>query len=168
MSAAVFVDTNILLYSRSASASHKQQVAEEWLSRLWREGRGRTSQQVLSEFYSVATRKPTVGLPSDEAWRVVELLQDWEPLPLTSALLQQARQIERRYRINWWDSLIVAAAQHQDCELLLTEDLQHGMEFGSTRVFNPFRAGVSDVSGRYDVPAPAPRHRPRGRPRKVA
>lgn len=168
MSAAVFVDTNILLYSRSQEEHLKQRIAHEWVTRLWRDGRGRISVQVLNEFYQLAIRKTDTGISSEEAWRTVETLLNWEPLPITADLMSQGRQIERRYRISWWDSLIVAAAQRQDCEWLLTEDLQHGMEFGSTRVLNPFRAGVSDDSGRYEVGAPVPRHRSRGRPRKVA
>ncbi len=45
------------------------------------------------------------------------------------ALLQRGRVIEIRYKLNWWDSLIVAAAQLQDCTVLYTEDLQHGATF---------------------------------------
>jgi predicted nucleic acid-binding protein len=167
MTAVLFVDTNVFIYTRSQQALPKQQIAQDWVERLWREGRGRTSIQVLNEFYWVATRKADVGIPSGEAWRTVATLLNWDPLPITAELMDHARQVELRYHISWWDSLVVAAAQRQDCEILLTEDLQHGMEFGATRVLNPFRPGVSEDSGRYAVPS-VPRHRPRGRPRKAA
>jgi predicted nucleic acid-binding protein len=36
-------------------------------------------------------------------------------------------------------ALIVAAALDAGCELLFTEDLQHGHQFGSVTVQNPFR-----------------------------
>jgi hypothetical protein len=48
--------------------------------------------------------------------------------------LGRARDIELRYKISWWDSMIVAAAQLQDCVLLLTEDLQDGSAFGAVTV----------------------------------
>ena len=42
--------------------------------------------------------------------------------------------------ISHWDALIVAAALHQGCETLLSEDLQHGQIIEGVRVVNPFRA----------------------------
>jgi predicted nucleic acid-binding protein len=36
--------------------------------------------------------------------------------------------------------MIVAAAQTSGAKELLTEDLQHGQDYGGIRVFNPFRA----------------------------
>ena len=40
--------------------------------------------------------------------------------------------------MNYWDALMVAAAQHQGCTILLTEDLQHDQRIGEVRVVNPF------------------------------
>jgi len=37
-------------------------------------------------------------------------------------------------KLSWWDAMIVAAAQLQDCVLLLTEDLQDGAAFGGAGV----------------------------------
>jgi predicted nucleic acid-binding protein len=34
--------------------------------------------------------------------------------------------VQQRYRLSWWDSLIVAAAQLQACSLLLSEDTANG------------------------------------------
>ncbi len=81
--------------------------------------------------------------------------------------------MENRYRINWWDSLIVAAAQLQDCTTLLTEGLQDGMNFDGVRVRNPFLSGVAEeLAGYVADPRPAsrvnPRHRGRGRPKRQA
>jgi predicted nucleic acid-binding protein len=46
--------------------------------------------------------------------------------------------LQSRYRLSWYDSLIVAAAIQAQCKLLLTEDLQHGQRFGDLRIENPF------------------------------
>jgi hypothetical protein len=76
-----------------------------------------------------------------------------------------ARDIERRYRIGWWDAMIVAAARAQHCNILLSEDLQHGMLFGELRVLDPFRSTVEESTADYPSPLQSrPRHRPRGRP----
>jgi predicted nucleic acid-binding protein len=47
-------------------------------------------------------------------------------------------RIQDRYRLSWYDSLIVSAAQHGGCKILYSEDLQHGQQFGAVTVKNPF------------------------------
>jgi len=61
MSASVFVDTNVLVYARDLRERSKQPVAARWIAQLWRERSGRTSAQVLSEFYVTVTRKLKPG-----------------------------------------------------------------------------------------------------------
>ena len=57
MTVPVFVDTNVLLYARDVGEPHKQPRAAAWLEWLWRQQLGRTSVQVLSEYYVNVTRK---------------------------------------------------------------------------------------------------------------
>ena len=167
MIAPVFVDTNVLLYARDASEPVKQPLAAAWLAWLWRERAGRTGIQVLSEYYVNATRKLRPGLPPDDAWYDVRALMAWRPQPLDRAVLDSGRELERRYRLSWWDSLIVAAAQQQGCTVLLSEDLQDGMMLGQVTVRSPFTLQAGEPTSRYAVaPGAASRHRPRGRPSK--
>jgi len=167
MTAPVFVDTNVFLYARDAGEPRKQPRAAEWLAHLWRERLGRTSLQVLSEYYVNVTRKLDPGLPAAEAWDDVTALFAWQPHPVDASLMQRAREIERRYRLSWWDSLVVAAAQLQDCALLLTEDLQDGATFGSVTVRSPFALSANEPAARYEAgPAARSRHPPRGRPKR--
>jgi predicted nucleic acid-binding protein len=166
---AAFVDTNVLVYARDASEPHKQPLAAQWIARLWREQTGRTSMQVLNECYVTLTRKLKPGLKADVAWEEVMLFLAWEPQTVDRELLLRAREVERRYGLSWWDCMIVAAAQLQECQTLLTEDLQDGMIFGSVTVRNPFAARVAEDPAPYQVSPPVlRRHRPRGRPRRVA
>ena len=167
MSAAVFVDTNVLVYARDASEPLKQPAAAHWIERLWIEQRGRTGIQVLNEYYVTVTRKLDPGLAPDDAWADVRALLAWEPQPVDRDLLLRARDVEHRYALNWWDAMIVAAAQLQNCALLLTEDLQDGLRCDGVTVCNPFGTEVANEEARYvATPAPASRHRPRGRPRR--
>ena len=168
MSAAVFVDTNIFVYACDATETVKQPIAARYLEELWSEHRGRTSVQVLNELYVTITRKLDPGLEPVEAWDLVRELLAWEPQEVTGHLMLRAREIEERYSTSWWDSLVVAAAESQDCSLLLTEDLQDGMIFGSVTVRNPFVARTSERPVRYAAPMPrVSRHRPRGRPKAL-
>jgi predicted nucleic acid-binding protein len=166
MSAVVFVDTNVFIYARDASEKTKQAAAASWIHELWLEQRGRTSTQVLSEFYTTVTGKLEPGLDRDEAWQDVLALCAWEPQPIDRDLLTSAREVERRFVLSWRDSLIVAAAQAQGCSILLSEDLQDRMVFDQTTVVNPFATGVAEAAESYaNAPAkPVSRHRSRGRP----
>lgn len=169
MTARIFVDTNVVVYARDSSEGAKSTIAAEWIARLWRDQSGRTSIQVLNELYVTLTRKLKPGMPADDAWQDVQALMAWDPQPLDRDLLLRAREIERRYRLGWWDSMVVAAAELQECEMLLTEDLQHGMRFDRVRVQNPFKIAVEEPRAAYPIgDTPPSRHRSRGRPRKRA
>jgi predicted nucleic acid-binding protein len=169
---AVFVDTNVLVYLRDVEDFVKRSIANEWFETLWREQTGRTSMQVLNEYYVVTTRKRESSLDAlrtpDEAWDDVQLLMSWKPQVTDAELLHVAREIQQRYPINWWDALVVGAAQLQQCGLLLTEDLQDGMMFGTVTVKNPFKMRVSEPRAAYGVAmAASPRHPRRGRPTRA-
>jgi predicted nucleic acid-binding protein len=169
MTAAVFVDTNVFIHARDSREPRKQRIAASWIQHLWQVQAGRTSVQVLSEYYVNVTRRLPLRLSPDEAWDDVQTLLAWNPQAVDRHVLEAAREIERRYRLHWWDSQIVAAADMQGCTLLLTEDLQDGASYGGVTVRSPFTLAVSEAASAYAAtPAPASRHRPRGRPRKVA
>jgi predicted nucleic acid-binding protein len=167
MTAAVFVDTNVLVYARDASEPEKQPAAARWLEQLWIEQRGRTGVQVLNEYYVTVTRKLEPGMAPDEAWEDVQALLAWEPQAVDADLLRLAHGIERRHGLSWWDAMIVAAAQLQNCALLLTEDLQDGWSCGGVTVCSPFNTQIANEPARYlTTPAPVSRHRRPGRPRR--
>lgn len=162
-----FVDANVFLYTQDRRDLAKHQRAEQWLDSLWRSSLGRTSIQALSEFYAVSTRK--FGVPPHITWVEVARYFPWDPQPIDEEVLRAGREIELRYKLSWWDSMIVAAAQLQDCVLLLTEDLQDGAVFGAVTVRSPFTLEVREAAAHYTVePSRPPAHRPRGRPRRVA
>src|SRR5437899_5449232 len=167
MTGPVFVDTNVFVYTRDAGEPVKQPRAIAWLERLWREQLGRTSVQILSEYYVTVTRKLDPGLPPDDAWDDVSALFTWRPQPIDEALLQRGRDIERRHRLSWWDSLVVGAAQLQGCALLLSEDLQDGGVYGGVTVRNPFMLEVSEPAATYAVAVTARGHPLRGRPKRA-
>ncbi len=138
MTAPVFVDTNILVYSRDARDADKQARAHRWLTRLWEEETGRLSSQVLHEYYVTVTQKLKPGLTTNEARRDVRALLPWLINVHPGALLDAAWALQDR-RLSFWDALIVGAAQAGNCGYLLTEDLNEGQEFDGVRVVSPFR-----------------------------
>lgn len=165
MTALTFVDANVLVYARDKREAMKQPIARQWLELLWRERTGRTSTQVLNECYVTLTRKLVTGLSSDAAWDYVHELFAWMPQPIDLDVVLRAREVQQRHSLSWWDSLIVGAAQAQNCNLLLTEDLQDRAVYGGVTVRNPFTLGVSEAAAEYAIePAAARPYRSRGRP----
>ena len=80
--------------------------------------------------------------------------------------MKEAREVQQRHRLSWWDSTVVAAARLQGCVVLLTEDLQDGAMLGTLAVRSPFTLDVRQPTAGYQVqPLRASPHRPRGRPR---
>jgi predicted nucleic acid-binding protein len=168
MTARIFVDTNVFVYAKQAREPVKQPLAARWLERLWSDQTGRTSVQVLNEYYTTLTRKIKPAVPAADAWDDVKNLIAWNPQAMDLELLHRGREVEQRYRSSWWDSLIIAAAQLQNCALLLTEDLQDRSVYGGVTVRNPFTCGVSEDLAPYDAePVPVHSHPRRGRPRRV-
>ncbi len=59
--------------------------------------------------------------------------------PVTAGTVRDAMAIGLRYGINHWDALIVAAAIDSGCDILYSEDMQHGQIFDDRlTVVNPF------------------------------
>jgi predicted nucleic acid-binding protein len=145
MTARVFVDTNVLIYQLDQREPDKQVRARDWLDYLWAVHAGRTSFQVLQEFYVTATRKLEPGLDPEAARKMVRALWAWQPVAVNERLFAVAWSIQDRFRLSWWDALIVSAARSAECPYLLTEDLQHGQDLGGVRVINPFQTSPEEL-----------------------
>jgi predicted nucleic acid-binding protein len=139
----VFVDSNVLIYAVDESDHKKHEAARLWRSELWKSRRGRISFQVLQEFYANVDRK----WPDARAQVQTEIrsLMAWRPVGLSGDILETAWRIQARYKISFWDSLIVSAAKAASCRYLLTEDLQEGQELDGVVVVNPFRNDADHI-----------------------
>jgi predicted nucleic acid-binding protein len=143
MSGEFFLDSNVFIYTFDDTAPHKQQVAQELVTRALRDGSGAISHQVVQEVLNVLTRKLLVPMSSDDAMRYLMLtLEPLWKVGVGAALFQSALSIQTRYRFGFHDSLIVAAALTADCAVLYSEDLQHGQRIEGLTVENPFRQCV--------------------------
>jgi len=131
-----FVDTNILVYAadETVESSRKREIARD----LLRTPGLRLSVQVLNEFIASARNPKKLDL----SW---EAEQDWlsywlrmPAAPVTLGLFNEALRIHEGYRFSHWDSLILAAALASKCQVLYTEDLQHGQIIEGLEIINPF------------------------------
>ncbi|MET0383484.1 MAG: PIN domain-containing protein [Burkholderiaceae bacterium] len=138
---AVFVDTNVLIHGEDGASAEKHARANAWLAALWQRRLGRLSTQVLNEFYINVTQKAEPAMPPGDARAEVRRYQRWQPWAIDHATVESAWSVESRFGFNYWDSLIVAAAQAQGCRFLLSEGLQHAQQIDSVQVLNPFLVG---------------------------
>jgi predicted nucleic acid-binding protein len=138
MSGRCFVDTNILIYAHDVSLDPKHHRARELIEQLWATGNGVLSTQVLQEFAYIIRRKPKQPLSIDDTLRVVRDYLHWHVVINTPSSVVDAMGLELRYRLSFWDALILSAAQFANAEILYTEDLSHGQRYGSVHAVNPF------------------------------
>ena len=140
MSGKCFVDTNILVYSRDSTEPAKQRMAKQWLTHLWQQEAGRINTQVMNEYYVTVTQKLKPGLSKDQARADLRALAVWQPLEISTHLIESAWDVQDQYEYSWWDSLVIASALFLDCQYLLSEDMQHEQSLGSLKIINPFLA----------------------------
>jgi len=137
MSDRCFVDTNILVYAHDRSAGAKHQRAQILLEKLWDSGQGVLSTQVLQELCINLRRKVSHPLPLEEVRLLIRDYSTWEVVTNTPESILQALDIELRYKISFWDALILQAAENSGASVLYSEDLATGQHYGAIRVVNP-------------------------------
>jgi predicted nucleic acid-binding protein len=143
MTAPVFVDTNVLVYCFDTANPAKLQAAREWRAALWKNRFGRISFQILQELYWTGTQK--WPLLRKEIQAEIRDLLEWHPVVINSDILEHSWEVQTRYKISFWDSLIVSAAKAASCRYLLTEDLQEGQKMDGVLVVNPFRSSPHEI-----------------------
>ncbi len=133
-----FVDTNILVYAHDRQAGRKHATASEHIRALWEERRGVLSTQVLQEFFVNLTRKTSAPPPAGAAKRIIQNYLAWPVVVNDGRAILEAIDLQGRFRLSFWDALIVQAALSAGCATLLSEDLNPGQQYESLRVVNPF------------------------------
>jgi predicted nucleic acid-binding protein len=132
-----FVDTNILIYAHDRSAGVKHERARELIEKLWTNGQGVLSTQVLQEFCVNLRRKVARPLAVDEIRRLVNDYMSWEIVVNSAEAVIQALEIEIRHKTSFWEALILQAAEQSGAAVLYSEDLAAGQSYGTVRVVNP-------------------------------
>ena len=130
-----FVDTNVLLYLLSDDV-RKKSISKELLLQY-----PVISLQVINELSNVCLRK--FKLSSEQLLLALNGIERFTKISQSSiSTTRKAIQLQSRYRLQYYDSLIVAAALESDCNVLYSEDMQHGLVIDQRlSIVNPF---VSD------------------------
>lgn len=132
-----FVDTNVLLYAVSTAPEErgKAEIARALLD----ETDLVLSTQVLQEFYVRATRPSRADpLPHELAVALIDSWLRYKIVEISASLVLSALASRARWEISYWDAAIVEAARLGGCAVLVSEDLQDGMDFAGVRIEDPF------------------------------
>lgn len=139
MNGRFFLDTNIFVYSFDKAASGKARVAARLVRTAIENGKGVISFQVVQEFLNVALRRFAKPMSaSDAAQYLAAILRPLWTVQPSASLLTEGLRLYDEHHLGWYDSLIVAAALESECEILYSEDLQHGRRFEDLQIKNPF------------------------------
>lgn len=141
-----FIDTNVLLYTIDNSNPVKQSLAIDAVAQASMRGSVAISTQVLVEFFNISTSKLKPGLTHKAASDMLERLCEFEVVSSTGQGVLDATKLVQRYKLQWWDALILEAAVRAGADILLSEDGQHGQRFGKLVVHNPFLPQTTTVA----------------------
>lgn len=139
MSDRFFLDTNVFVYSFDRTAPAKAEMAAQLIRKALTTQKGIVSYQVVQEFFNVALRRFSQPMQPAEAEQYLRtVFQPLLSVHSSQALYAEALHLHAQSRLSWYDSLVVCSAIQAGCEILFTENLQHGQRFGALQVMNPF------------------------------
>ena len=133
----VFVDTSVFVYADDAAEPTRRQQARDWLAHLWATRMGRTSTQVLSEYYVCVTQRIQPGLVQGDARAKLRRYQQWQPWVTDHQTVETAWGLEVRLQVDYWQALILASAMHGGCDAVLSDALPLA-RYDQLEVINPF------------------------------
>jgi len=136
----IAVDTNILVYAerleRAAADATKIERTGRMIARI-DPSTLIVPAQVLGELYNVLTRRGAVA-PRAARQAVEEWAELGQVVATNADLVNAATDLAARHRLVIWDAVVLAAAAEARCDLLLSEDMQHGFVWRGVEVVNPF------------------------------
>jgi predicted nucleic acid-binding protein len=133
----VFLDTNILVYSLDQADAAKKAKCRGLIRSLTAESKGVISTQVMQEFYVAATGK--LGADPLLTKDILRSLERFETVVVSPSLIKDAIDCSIINRLSFWDALIIVSAESARCEILWTEDLNHGQIIRGVRIENPLK-----------------------------
>jgi predicted nucleic acid-binding protein len=137
MSDRYFVDTNILMYAHDTAAGAKHERAKQLVEQLWRDRAGVVSTQVLQELCVNLLRKVRTPLDTRTIHDIIADYLTWQVVVNTGDSILDALDIQERYRISFWDALVIQAAHASGAEVVYSEDFSANQKYDGVRVVNP-------------------------------
>lgn len=135
MSAKVFVDSNIFIYTLDKAEEKRREKAKHCLSELSKSSKIFISTQVLSEVYVIALKK--LRIDPLEIRPFISDLSKLNVLTIKPETVSKAIECSIFNKIGYWDALLLATASVAKCDTFWTEDLNEGQKYFGIKVANP-------------------------------
>lgn len=139
----LFLDTNVVIYGLDPRNPSKQARALAWLREAAAANMFTISPQVAAEARSVAVRK--LKIKAEDAAKAILGLLPFCTAPYGPDEIRNALRLQARWRLSWWDSLMIASALAAECTHFLTEDGQSAPIIEGLRFMDPFLAAPSEL-----------------------
>lgn len=144
----VFVDSNTLLYPLQKGETVKGAICRAWLNHLRDTHLLTMSPQVLNETFWSVSRKSSFIDARPVIRKYLSEYFVWAVAPLNSNTLSEAWALQDRYRLGFWDALLLASANAIGARFFLSEDLNDGQVYGQVRVIDPVRNTPRSITGK--------------------
>ena len=132
-----FIDTNVLVYVADDADAAKQLISRRIVQEALTTNEHTISAQVLNEFSSVLFKK--LKKTAQEVDGFLEVVERIRTVAVKPEWTRKAIGLMIRYGVQFFDSLLLVAAQESGCDEILTEDLNDGQMYGSVKAVNPFK-----------------------------
>jgi predicted nucleic acid-binding protein len=137
MTAAEFLDTNVLAYAYDDGEPKKQDIARDYLSRAI-EGEYVVSVQVLAELTAVLLHKFSTPITAEKMIMLLDALSPLKVVQPDKEMVRRAVEAHAQYGLHFYDGMIVAAAERAGCRRIWSEDFNVGQEYFGMKAENPF------------------------------
>ena len=132
-----FIDSNILVYLADRHDDGKREVAKGVVADAMRyPERYLVSTQTLAEFSNVCLRK--FNMDEETIRDYLGFLRVLKVVSYTAANVERALEIKTKYKLQFFDSLLLSTAEANGCEIFLSEDLNPGQIYCGMVAVNPF------------------------------
>ena len=130
------IDTNILLYVNDPRDPVKQDIADKLVRSVTN---GALVWQVACEYLAASRKLEPLGFSRERAWRDVQRLgRVWTVVFPSWNAIDRAEQLLQRYKLSFWDALLIAVCLEGGVTRLYSEDLHTYRRIATLEFVNPF------------------------------
>ena len=133
----IFLDTNVFGYAFLSQDARKKEHAMTLVYQALKGNDYAISTQVVSETLNLLLKKASFSYP--QISRCQHILEHIPTIVLlTVPLIRRASEIKAIYGLQLYDAQIMAAAEHCNAALVLSEDMANRQCYGNVTCMNPF------------------------------
>ena len=133
-----FFDTNVLVYAATKQDMAKRNIARELIGHALEANHdGVITVQIMTEFINVMQSRFKAAAKDIDEW-----VSQFYPLlatEVTMDVVRNAMYVKEEYGIQFYDALVVSAAEKLGCHEIVSEDLNDGQTYRGMKAVNPFK-----------------------------